>query len=283
MSLDPEFSKLSFSDAEKFGGLTNLSWKPYNHNRLGRDNPSIYLGASEVHTEHQDFILASCPRTPDEFVGVLMHFLEKIESHGVWVSLLSSHEAKNYCNNFWKEKFLRQLTFPGGWSIKEVTSSIIGGSFDGSGPSLTKTLIELECGKISKTIVHYHYDKWIDRTVVPDEELLLILLDEMEANSEETSPIVINCIGGVGRTGMTTAAYILRKEIQINLSQGVLPKDVFINVPETLYALLKQRTHLMNDPKHMNKMYTVLAKYYEKISSEKDLLLPDITPQPSRN
>lgn len=266
---DPEFKKLSCSDADKYGEREKHGHKPYNHNRLGRDNPLIYLGASEVHTEQQDFILASCPKTPEEFVGVLSCFLEKVTSHGVWVSLLSSHEAQKYCNNFWKEKFLKQLTLPQGWFIRKVSSSIIGGSRDKSGPSLTKTTIKIWCGSTSKTIIHYHYDKWLDRTVLPNEELFLLLLDEMEAHTEKKAPIVINCIGGVGRTGMTTVAYILRKEIRGSLSRGVLPNKCFVNIPEMVYALRKQRAHLMDNPEHLYKIHSVLAKYYKKLVSKK--------------
>lgn len=268
---DPFFATLTSVDAQKCGISSSHSNTPYDYNRLGRGNPDIFVRASVIHTDVQDFIMASCPKDGDELKQLLLCVLEKIEpnSQGVWVSLLTTSEMPSLSRDFLKESVLTgALQLDGGWRVKSVSSKVLGGKQGTDSkilPMLTERRVVFDNGICTKTIIHLHYDGWYDNKTAPDEALFFLLIDRMIEQSPEHSFISVNCRAGVGRSGLVVVFFWLRKQIDAQLAAGVLPETISVNIPETIYALRRQRAGALGNPAQMTQVYDFLGDYYEPL------------------
>src|SRR5207244_1443289 len=101
-------------------------------------------------------------------------------------------------------------------------------------------------GQEKRTLTHLHYNAWRDGHPMPDEKLLHILHDRIQAlNPSSKVPIAINCRAGVGRTGTIAVSHHLRQEIERQIAAGKNLDDIRVNIPATVYAFRKQRENVL--------------------------------------
>jgi protein tyrosine phosphatase len=152
--------------------------------------------------------------------------------------------------------------------VKSVSSKVLGGKQGTDSkilPMLTERRVVFDNGICTKTIIHLHYDGWYDNKTAPDEALFFLLIDRMIEQSPEHSFISVNCRAGVGRSGLVVVFFWLRKQIDAQLAAGVLPETISVNIPETIYALRRQRAGALGNPAQMTQVYDFLGDYYEPL------------------
>ena len=239
---------------------------PFDYNRTGR-NLNFFINASDVNTDIQNFILSELPHTISE----AQNYLEAIIKQGtkVFISLHETNEDRERCHDFWKDSSTQQFKFSDGSKIVNSKTKVLL-----TGKKGVKNISQIVETKLlltnGKTITHLHYDGWYDRTPVPDEHIFQALLNRVkELSPRKEIPIAINCRGGVGRTGVTAICYSLRSQIEEQLAKGKNLDDIEINIPETLYALRKQRSGLVQKTKQFTQVYAIIGGYYEQLKSQK--------------
>lgn len=260
---DPSINALVAKDAKlsKYADIASSSNPPFDFNRTGRDMPGVYLNASDVTTPRQNYILAGLVRT----VNCAKNYFDAAlaQKTRVFVSLQERSEAKSRCNGFWENKVLSQITLRDGSKMKNIASNVI--ATGNAGAKIIESTLEISKNGQKRTVTHLHYEGWHDKTAIPDEQLFRRLLDRIdELNPLPSTPIAINCKGGVGRTGTTAVAHYLRKEINAELALGKKLDAIRINVPDVIYAFRKQRRSLVGQPSQFSQIYSTIAAYYEK-------------------
>jgi protein tyrosine phosphatase len=260
----PEILALTKNDAKlpQFRALASQTNPPFDFNRLGKDVPGVFLDASDVQTAVQRYFLSSMPRT----LKCAQDYWDEILRQGaqVVVSLHEEDETWERCYDFWKASRISQMTFRDGWelTITNIKTFAIGAFHERWGqPKIIETTYEASQGEEKRTITHLHFDGWRDKSPIPDEGLLCILIRRVEELSPEgEAPIAINCHGGIGRTGTLAVIYDLFKEWKELLAIGIPPDRIYMNIPERLYALRKQRQGLIGQPSQFAQIPSVLSK-----------------------
>ena len=273
---DPGYRSLTKHEARKpeFKQLIGKH-APYDFNRLiPQFNPQIFLNASLVYTPEQEFILTACPRIPEQVTELFMHFLNEAPKKRVWVSVLDSSEKSEYCNNFWKADFVKTLPLRNGWHLvhhkKTQLAQGDGFSAKGTKTELIQTTLVFSNGQEEKTLNHLHYNGWFDGCRCPDESLFIRLLEEMRTLNKQKDkkisssevPIYINCVAGIGRTGMTAVGYLCYKKI--NACPSKQRSEMTLNIPAMIYELRKQRGSLVTNYEHLSALYSFFGRYYSK-------------------
>lgn len=266
-----EIAKQRGDKAKLVGGL----YLPYEFNRLrSEDAPDLFLDATPVHTEEQDFVLTGCPASPPQATELFMNLLEHQATKRVWVSLIDSSERPDLCNGFWQPEFVKTLPLRKGWRLIDSSTQPLAQGHElsaiGTPTTLSKTTLVFSNGIETKTLNHLHFNGWIDHQKCPDEGLFMRLIHEMdELNKQEERslsparvPIVINCIGGVGRTGMTTVGYWCHRKI------SACPREqlsvLTLNIPEMIYSLKKQRFNTAEKDVHLIALHSFFGKSFSE-------------------
>lgn len=122
-------------------------------------------------------------------------------------------------------------------------------------------------------ITHLHYNGWIDQTPVPDEDLLILLLDRMEELSAGKK-FQLNCRHSRSRSATTMLCHLMRQEIRLALSRGNSLNNISINIPETIFKVRKQRLEFLRRPAQLVNVYSVTNKHYQRLKEMEICLLP---------
>lgn len=244
-------------------------------NLVGKDRNEEFINANNVQVgKHSQFILAACPKNTTKAAGLFEVAIQK--GTRLFVSTLESHEGKEKCNNFWKNEQLSQMPFRNGLKIVNVGMRVL--AEKGKAQIIESDLVATFSDK-EVLLKHLHYEGWVDRSALPDEELFQLLLDRIEELQEGVdAPFEINCHGGVGRTGTTAISYYLRKEIDAELASGKSLDEIAFNIPEIHYQFRKQRNGFLGQATQLANVYAVLGEYYERIKLQHDLLREISTP-----
>lgn len=271
---DSEIKAQTWLEGSKpeFATLIKEGLKFYDFNRvISKQNPQIFLPANLVRFPEQDFILTALPRIREQVTELYMNLLLDKPSTRVWVSVLDSSEEMNACNNFWHPDYMRTLPLRDNWKLIESSTTLLREgaelSVKSTKTTLTKTTLVFSNGEERKTIHHLHYNGWFDHFPCPDGGLLMLLLSQMEALNKQAGgdilservPIIINCIGGVGRSGETTAGYVCYRRIR------TCPKNrraaMTLNIPEIVYAVRKQRYGAIRRDTSVISLYKIFGRY----------------------
>jgi len=257
------------SEAAKYPDIAG-AFPPYEHNRIGREKSGFFLNANLAKIEGSDyFVLASCPQRK-ELVG---KYFDYILDRKIRV-LVSMHQVSEVGAHsaFWSNEVLKDIALDGGWKIENTKTAIVK---EGTKVSLPKdssinvlALSEDERKKLlprivertllarrgteERTITHFHYENWHDKTPCPDLNLLQTMLNRKDELIPSKEVFAINCKGGVGRTGLVAATDLCRQKIKEKA-------DAPINVPLLLAKLKGERNGLSCSASLLNQLYRVLA------------------------
>ncbi len=260
---DPKIITLKMKSALKYRKVASRYHAPFDNFRAGRQIKGLYINATEARTKRQNFILAECPKTKalarDYFEAALA------KKTKVFVSVLQATEAKNHCNNFWKEKVLKKIPLRDGSKIKYIKSAVLQKQ-KSSHKKRVPQIIESTLLSNEHQCTHLHYDGWKDKSAAPCKKLLGLLLDRItELSPDPTVSVGINCRGGVGRTGLVAISLYLRREVDAQLKAGVPLSKITVNIPEAIYSFRKIHKSIISTPAQLAQLYSTLHDYYLKL------------------
>lgn len=263
------------SSLPQYKGDVHRLYPAYDDIRVLRDRPELgYVNASYVKTPDQNFILACCPQTEREAAAMFFALFKDPSDKQVWVSLhaltdgMKKGKEKRLCNDFTSDEILSKLHIPDGWKISKVERmpKIMGtipvSKEDGSSavPYVTEVKITATNGERIKEIVCLRYHEWEDHHVVPDENLFLQLFDRtQELCPNPKTDIMVNCVGGVGRTGMFAILYSLWNKIKQEAATSPIEKIPF-NIPQMTLEMRKDRMCLLDNLSHLAPMARILQQ-----------------------
>jgi hypothetical protein len=223
---------------------------------------------SDVHFEEQDFLLASLPKAIPEAEAYFNTCLARHVS--LLVSLHEPCERPEKCCCFWHPSVLENMHLYDGWKIYGLTTdSIHQGTVPnekGVLPRIMETsLFVHRDGSEPHSLIHLHYEGWVDGRPAPDEKLLEVLLNRMqELSRDPRNPIAINCQAGIGRTGVVAVSFFLRKKIDAARRLGLPLEEFQLNIPETLYQFRLQRHRLGSSAHQLGSLFSLAHSYYQQ-------------------
>lgn len=94
--------------------------------------------------------------------------------------------------------------------------------------------LRLRHGEIDRLITHYWYRNWIDNTAPDQPEVIRNLIQSVK---EDSSPVLVHCAAGVGRTGVFIVLF--------HLMQRAEREDKHIRLFDLVAYLRKQRPHMV--------------------------------------
>lgn len=263
------------STRPEFKGDVHRLYPAYDDIRVLKDHPELgYVNASYIKTPGQNWILACCPQTEREAAAMFFALFNDPSDHQVWVAVHALNDGqkegkeKRLCNDFTSDDVLSRLQFPDGWKITHVerkppVKGTIPATKEGetsSLPFIAETEILATDGKRTKKITCLRYHQWEDHHVVPDEDLCIQLVDRtFELCPDKVVDKIVNCVGGVGRSGMFLLLYSLWNEIKAQAT--TMPIDeVSFNLPQMVLKLRKDRMCLLDNLSHLAPMARILQK-----------------------
>lgn len=260
---DPAITSLSQNEYQ-IPGCLDRTYFPYDLYRAGRDIPGASIYGSDIHTDLQYFLLFGCPYTLQEasdLFDIILH-----QGIRVIVSLHQHDEPAGKMNDFFEDQRLISCKLRDGWLIRKISEKILDEDplfQEGTCmPRIVESILLASKGVEQIRLRHFHYDGWQDGHPAPSESFLDELYRNIEPLLSPKTPIAINCIGGVGRSGTFALGLYNRRYID-QCMKGLERK---INIPENLYReFRRRRAGVIRDPRQLAQVYSITAKYYQQV------------------
>ncbi len=229
---------------------------PYDDVRTLRHIEGFYLSASDVITEEQYYILTQAPL--DSTLNDFWKAILETKTQTI-VKLMTPSEKKGdypyYCH---RSKFPYRI---GDWTINLLNETTLEAKMIKKLQAIVERRLLASNSKTGEVrpIRHIHYENWPDGRAA-DVELFAKLLEIVDREPHPTSPLVVHCAAGVGRTGTFVLAHTLRRKAMktyFNMNQTIL------NPIKTLALLRMQRRHLISTSEQYRNAIAALL-YFQK-------------------
>ena len=142
----------------------------------------------------------------------------------------------------------------------------------------TESVVDLTPGLVHRTIgvcsldsgerravPHFHYTAWPDHRVPDEVESLFTLSSELSKRDAHSSPIVIHCSAGIGRSGVFCVLDIMARRLKKGSEIGA--EEVDIDIYQLVSNLRKQRAGMVQTEEQYMFCHTALLQYIEKEAS----------------
>lgn len=203
------------------------------------------LNANDVVLGAQSYLLFACP----QHVLEALRLFDAAFAKGIslFVTLMRSDEAPERFTKFWTEQAIAKESTLDRWKFRKFEQKLL---HDARFVKIWKTSFEAFQEKdLTHSVVHLHFDGWQDQCAIPDEELFLKFLDEIN-NEHKSGPIAVNCFGGVGRSGTTALSHYLINHIRSANT---------VNIPELVLACRNQRRNFLTVPAQLSGVYSAVS------------------------
>jgi len=130
-------------------------------------------------------------------------------------------------------------------------------------PGLLQRTFTLSQGSASRTITWVHYQSWPDHGVPTNYEDLTRLLAEID-KCAPTSPILVHCSAGVGRTGTVIALSILQDLVRKTRDLREAPA---ISIFSVVRRMREQRLSMVQTPDQYVLLYAFMAQWLSTLTS----------------
>lgn len=261
LRLSPEKQKVQQQIGDRKGAT-------FDFNRMGGEKSGI--GASVANVDGKKYILTACPK---DIAGAGRFFDEALKlGTAIFVSTHESDEEEVKCPDFWKQRVIGDPVFAQNctWRIEHVAESIIATGVKEPNGAKEPRIIKSDLLAISSdgtqkiALTHLHYEGWRNREPMADERLFDVLFREVDqVHTDKTTPISINCKGGVGRTGVSAVLHSALSEIQRQVKEGCALGEAQVNIPQIIYSLKLQRG-IIEKPKQIAEIHAFLGNYFER-------------------
>lgn len=178
-----------------------------------------------------------------------MVWQEQVTNIFMLCSLVEDRVSK--CSQYWPTS--SPISF-GPFTISPLLSTPLS-------PGLLQRTFTLSQGSASRTITWVHYQSWPDHGVPSDYEDITRLLGEI--NKARTSPIVVHCSAGVGRTGTIIALSILQSIVQI---ANELRETPAFSIFSVVRRMREQRLSMVQTPDQYVLLYSFMAQWLSSLS-----------------
>jgi hypothetical protein len=246
--------------------------RSFDFNRTGRDIPGMKIHMNDVDCPYGRFRLGGCPRSLVDTSSLFKKVLEAGDL--LFVSLHEKGEHPERYHDFWENEKLRTLRLDA-WTIQKTEEKELARmqtpSTQGKIGRLVESTLIASRGEEKRTLTHIHFDGWVDQSPLPSEDLFYTLQQRItQLCPTPQDPVIINCIGGKGRTGTTAAARMIKFYIDKQLEKGVKLDDITLNIPQDIiYDILRMhRKGMIGQPSHLAHLYAFTARYYEELKAK---------------
>jgi len=227
--------------------------------RTCREIDGFYINANDVETQVERYIVTQGPlkKTIPDFWKMILH-----KNVGLIVNLTMEREFdKKKCSAYWDKKRLPCTV--SGSSIELESEKVLYAHFRKPDRRIVlRTFSVTNPTSVQKRYIkQIHYENWEDNKD-PNLWLFSKLLDAVDAENDTNAPIVVHCSAGIGRSGTFIVAHSIRKKIRSKLTASKKPVHFTINIPQYIYLLRKQRSHLVGTVKQMQAIYKTIAEEY---------------------
>lgn len=211
-----EFNNLkNFIDLDK-EHLNNLNYeyteksrynsiRPYKHNSIEINTKSKYINASPINIFKEKYLIA----TQGPLYNTIEDFWTMVEQYQCNAIIMLTNLEENgvqKCSCYWDTN-LKMANYKLELILKENIEKL--------SINITKLKLINNLSKRVQIITHFHFLDWPDLGIPNNNKFydaFEYLINEAE-NLKGDYPVIINCGGGVGRTGTFIAIYCLYKEI----------------------------------------------------------------------
>jgi protein tyrosine phosphatase len=133
-------------------------------------------------------------------------------------------------------------------------------------PQLVESTLLASRGGEKVELTHLHYDGWIDRNPMPSIELFDTLMHRAKTLSpSQSSPIAVNCRGGIGRTGVFLVSHFLLTQIINQLEEKTPVDSLKVNVADAIYMFRGERKRVLSGSKELVQVIEYLSGIYDQI------------------
>ncbi|CAI5448114.1 unnamed protein product [Caenorhabditis angaria] len=273
--MDTEFSSTCAVSPIHFTRNRYRDILPYDYNRVeikkDDENPDGYMNASFVQLPGGEtrFIAAQAP-----LPSTLDEWWKMIDEHQVSLIVILCklvEQDKIKCERYWPERVNEKELF-GDYEII-LEDEIF---FNDDEYLLRKLLMQNLTTGQTRTVHQLHYREWPDHGCPSGDKQLLQMIEEMAKLHEinPTSPILVHCSAGVGRTGTIIAVNHVREQIRRN---ALMKIDVF----ELVMSLRRQRASMVQTQDQFKFVHQCIASYcMQKLGIEEEELPPPIPQRP---
>jgi protein tyrosine phosphatase len=113
-----------------------------------------------------------------------------------------------------------------------------------------------------ETLVHYHFYAWPDHGSLPPEKMILLArVVKTQRELSGSSPIVVHCSAGVGRTGSVLALFSCVESVESQLrTNGGQISDCWLSVMTNVLNLRECRVHIVERTWQYESLYAAIAE-----------------------
>lgn len=166
-------------------------------------------------------------------------------------NLVEDRSAK--CSQYWPSS--TPVTF-GDISIEPGTGTTLS-------QGLVKRTFRVRRGDAQREVAWVHYQSWPDHGVPTDYADLALLLTEMDQCPTST-PILVHCSAGVGRTGTIIALSTLQDLIRRAIS---LHQPPLLSIFSVVRRMREQRLSMVQTPDQYVLLYAFMAQWLPTLAS----------------
>ncbi len=224
---------------------------PIDATRTLRHLENFYFSANDVFTPLQEYIISQGPLE----TTILDFWRALIETNVPTIVALAMPSDAGGRNPAYWEKSRYPLTVEG-WTITaEGDEEVLDKSEAYPAQRVVKRTFQAtnDDAKTKRTISHIHYENWPDNGA-PDPVLFHRFLHLMNSlHPVSSSPLLIHCSAGLGRSGTLAASHSLCKEIH-----AFHPST--INIPQRVVELRMQRSYLVSTATQYEAIYEAVRR-----------------------
>lgn len=273
--LDVEFARIPLKDEKK---STASGLLPINNTRnrfsdvLPYEDSRVHLNAANISDNdyiNASFIKIKVSKKPYIYIATqaplkttITDFWQMIWEQNVKiiVMLYNKKDVSQECYRYWPKHKNSSHTSRREFDKFEVTTQFVNKSscYKSSGLKLRHKAEDKE-----RTIIHLQFIQWPDNGIPANPSAFFDFMAEVESirhtfqlleSEEETSPLVVHCCAGVGRTGVFILADLMIAHLQNQTRQP-------FNVSKVLSKLRSQRMFLIRTVDQYRFVYILLIQY----------------------
>jgi protein tyrosine phosphatase len=232
---------------------------PWAHNQICPPQYPLYLNASPMHFAHCSYLSAQGPleSTVDDFIDFCA--LQKITQ--IVTLVLPVENARSKCADWWSPS--RWCSPSGSPVLTPRLSSLkwFARHYDDEVKQeeqiVTRQFEIASRGAEPFTLTQYHYLSWPDRGA-PNLDLFWKLLQKVSPSL--TSPILVHCSAGIGRSGTFIAAHSLMCDILQAKKMGLKDCQIRVNLLERILEMRRFREGMIQSDEQLESVAAIIKR-----------------------